>query len=75
MAIVVDVPFELLEKRATGRLSCPVCGEIYNTSISKPPKNERCDFHPETDLVQRADDTAEKIRCGLKLTTNRPSPD
>jgi adenylate kinase len=52
--IVVDQQ-ELLE-RITGRLTCPVCGTIYNI-YSKPPKNDRvCDFDG-TALVQRADDT------------------
>lgn len=65
--ILVDVPFDLLEKRATGRRSCPVCGEIYNI-YSKPPKQAgQCDFHPEAKLAQRADDTAEKI--GIRLNT------
>src|SRR3954468_1710862 len=35
-AILVDVPSDLLEKRATGRRSCPIGGEIYNI-YSKPP--------------------------------------
>ena len=27
-AVVIDIPREILEKRLTGRLMCPVCGEI-----------------------------------------------
>jgi adenylate kinase len=74
LAIVVDVPLELLEKRATGRLSCPVCGEIYNT-YSKPPKNDnKCDFHPHTELVQRMDDTAEKIKIRLETYNEQTKP-
>jgi adenylate kinase len=74
VAIVVDVPFRLLEKRATGRLSCPVCGEIYNTD-SKPPKNDKkCDFHPHTELVQRVDDTAEKIKIRLETYNEQTKP-
>jgi adenylate kinase len=74
IAVVVDVPFGLLEKRATGRLSCPVCGEIYNID-SKPPKNdEKCDFHPNTKLVQRADDTAEKIKIRLETYNEQTKP-
>ena len=46
---------ELLE-RITGRLSCPVCGTIYNI-YSKPPKNDRvCDIEGHA-LEQSADDT------------------
>jgi len=66
-AVLVDVPFDMLEMRATGRRSCPVCGEIYNVYF-KPPKVEGvCDLHPGTPLTHRADDTAEKIR--VRLTT------
>ena len=62
LAISVDVPFEILEKRVTGRRSCPICGEIYNIHF-KPPKNDNvCDAHPEAQLLQRADDTSEKIK-------------
>lgn len=74
VAIVVDVPFELLEKRATGRLSCPVCGEIYNI-YSKPPRNDKkCDFHAQIDLVQRVDDTAEKIKIRLETYNEQTKP-
>ncbi|MBA3513851.1 MAG: nucleoside monophosphate kinase [Pyrinomonadaceae bacterium] len=74
VAIVIDVPFELLEKRATGRLSCPVCGEIYNIR-TKPPKNDkRCDFHPDVELVQRVDDSAEKVKIRLETYSEQTKP-
>ncbi|CAN5688171.1 adenylate kinase [soil metagenome] len=74
VAIVIDVPPELLEKRATGRLSCPVCGEIYNTR-SKPPKNDmKCDLHPHVELVQRVDDTAEKVKIRLETYNEQTKP-
>ncbi|HEV2913553.1 MAG TPA: adenylate kinase [Pyrinomonadaceae bacterium] len=64
-AILVDVPFELLEKRMTGRRNCPVCNEIYNIYF-KPPKNDNvCDFHPEVQLNHRADDQPETIQARL----------
>jgi adenylate kinase len=64
-AIFVDVPFDILEKRTTGRRICPVCGEIYNIYFRPPQVDEVCDLHPAARLVQRADDTAEKIRVRL----------
>ncbi len=74
VAIVVDVPFELLEKRATGRRSCPICGELYNI-YSKPPKDdEKCDLHPHAKLVQRSDDTAEKIKIRLETYNGQTKP-
>ena len=64
-AILVDVPFDLLEKRMTGRRNCPVCNEIYNVYF-KPPKHDNvCDLHPEAQLNHRADDNAETIQSRL----------
>jgi len=61
VAVLVDVPHDTLEKRMTGRRSCPVCGEIYNVHF-RPPKTEgRCDLHPEARLVHRSDDNPETI--------------
>src|ERR671920_1842057 len=59
VAALVDVPFDILEKRVTGRRTCPVCGEIYNVHFKPPKSDEVCDFHPETKLVHRTDDNAE----------------
>jgi adenylate kinase len=74
LAIFVDVPFDELEKRATGRRTCPICGEIYNI-YSKPPKSDNvCDLHPETELTHRADDTAEKIKVRLSTYEQQTRP-
>ncbi len=73
-AILVNVPLENLEKRMTGRRSCPVCGEIYNVYL-KPPKNDNvCDFHPEAQLNHRADDTEEKVKIRLSTYQQQTKP-
>jgi len=73
-AVLVDVPYELLEQRAVGRRSCPVCGEIYNIYF-KPPQTEGvCDLHPETQLTHRADDTTEKIKVRLETYERETRP-
>jgi adenylate kinase len=64
-AVLVDVPFEILEKRVTGRRSCPVCGEIYNVYFKPPARDEVCDLHPDVRLGRRADDNAETIKARL----------
>ena len=74
IAIFVDVPFELLEKRATGRRTCPVCGEIYNIYFKPPAHDEVCDRHPEAKLTHRADDTSEKIRVRLETYEQQTRP-
>lgn len=73
-ATLVDVPFELLEQRATGRRSCPVCGEIYNVHFKPPQREGFCDLHPEAPLTHRADDTAEKIRVRLATYEEQTRP-
>ena len=73
-AILVDVPLELLEKRMTGRRTCPVCGEIYNTYF-KPPKSDNvCDLHPEAELTHRADDNTETVQARLKTFAEQTRP-
>jgi adenylate kinase len=73
-AILIDVPFEKLEERLTGRRSCPDCGEIYNLSF-KPPRVEGfCDLHPEVKLKHRADDTVEKVKVRLETYKENTKP-
>ena len=74
IAVLIDVPLELLEKRMTGRRSCPVCNEIYNIYF-KPPRNDNvCDLHPEVQLIQRADDNAETVHARLTTYEEQTRP-
>jgi adenylate kinase len=72
--VLIDVPYELLEKRMTGRRNCPICHEIYNIYF-KPPRNDNvCDLHPEAQLVQRADDNPETVRARLATYDEQTRP-
>jgi adenylate kinase len=73
-AILVDIPLDHLEKRMTGRRSCPVCGEIYNVYFKAPKFDNVCDFHPETPLAHRADDTEEKVKVRLATYNEQTKP-
>jgi len=73
-AILVDVPIENLEKRMTGRRSCPVCGEIYNIYYKSPKADNVCDFHTETQLNHRTDDTEEKVKVRLSTYEQQTKP-
>ena len=74
IAVLIDVPFELLEKRMTGRRSCPVCGEIYNIYFKPPRYDNVCDLHPEAQLTQRADDNSETVRKRLATYEEQTQP-
>ena len=73
-AVFVDVPFDVLHKRLTGRRTCPVCGEIYNVYFKPPRLDNRCDLHPEQELTFRADDAPEKIRVRLETYEGQTAP-
>lgn len=73
-SILIDVPLEHLEKRATGRRSCPICGEIYNLYFKPARVDNTCDRHPEAELIHRSDDTAEKVRVRLDTYNRETEP-
>ncbi|MER3426624.1 MAG: adenylate kinase [Pyrinomonas sp.] len=74
VAILIDVPFDVLEKRMTGRRTCPVCGEIYNIYFKPPKADEVCDRHPEVKLTHRTDDVPEKVRVRLETYEQQTRP-
>jgi adenylate kinase len=59
VAVSIQVEYNQLLRRITGRRNCPVCQSIYNVH-GKPPKRDGvCDVDGAA-LIQRADDT-EKV--------------
>jgi adenylate kinase len=67
------VPERKLLERITGRLTCPVCGTIYNI-YSEPPKAAGvCDREGAT-LAHRADDTEEVFRERMKTFEQQTAP-
>jgi len=74
VAVQIDVPGELLEQRMTGRRNCPVCGEIYNVYLKPPKFDNVCDFHPEAQLVHRADDNVETVKARLATYEKQTQP-
>ncbi|HLM55793.1 MAG TPA: adenylate kinase [Pyrinomonadaceae bacterium] len=74
LAVLVDVPSDVLVKRVTGRRDCPVCGEIYNVYFRPPKSDEVCDLHPDTPLRLRADDNEETIKTRLATYDGETRP-
>lgn len=72
--VQIEVPYDLLEKRMTGRRNCPVCNEIYNVYFKPPRHDNVCDFHPDTQLVHRADDNSETVRKRLATYEEQTRP-
>jgi adenylate kinase len=73
-AIEIDVPRDMLTRRMEGRRSCPICGEIYNIYFKPPKFDNVCDFHPEAQLLHRADDNAETVTARLTTYEQQTRP-
>jgi adenylate kinase len=71
VAVSIQVDYNQLLRRITGRRSCPTCGAIYNIYGRPPQKDGVCDVDGAT-LAQRADDTekvfTERMRAYEALT-------
>jgi adenylate kinase len=65
IVIRLDVDYNQLLLRITGRRSCPTCGRIYNVHFQPPRVNEVCDETHGTKLVARNDDRLEVIQPRL----------
>jgi len=74
IAILINVPPEVLEKRLTGRRTCPVCNETYNLYFRPPKSDSVCDFHPTAELRQRSDDSLDKVQVRLETYQRETEP-
>jgi|SRR5208283_1330846 len=72
-ALSVDVPFEDLMKRLTGRRTCKACGQMYNVYSSQSKKEGVCD-KCGGELFQRADDKEETIKKRLEVYNAQTAP-
>ncbi len=59
--VALDVPTDVIVERITGRRVCLACGHTYHVRYSPPPPSGRCGVCGG-EVVQRADDTEEKVR-------------
>jgi len=71
IAVSIQVDYNQLLRRITGRRNCPVCATIYNIYMNPPKRDGFCDVEGAA-LVQRADDTEavfkERMRAYAGLT-------
>jgi adenylate kinase len=61
IAVSIQVDYNQLLRRITGRRNCPVCQTIYNVFMNPPQRDGFCDVEGAA-LVQRADDTEEVFK-------------
>jgi adenylate kinase len=73
IVISLDVDYNHLLLRLTGRRSCPACGRIYNVHFQPPRSDEICDVEG-TKLVTRNDDRLEVIQPRLTAYQEQTRP-
>lgn len=73
LVIYLDVPYDTLVKRATGRLSCPNCARTFHKYFAKPMEENICDDCKST-LVSRVDDTEETFKVRYDSYLNKTKP-
>ena len=61
VAVSIQVNYNQLLRRITGRRNCPVCQTIYNVYVNPPKRDGFCDVEGAA-LIQREDDTEEVFK-------------
>jgi adenylate kinase len=74
IVIRLDVDYNQLLLRITGRRSCPTCGRIYNVHFQPPRFDDVCDEPHGTKLVARNDDRLEIIQPRLTAFQEQTRP-
>ena len=69
----IDVPFDAIIERMSGRRSHPASGRTYHTKFN-PPKVAGKDDVTGEDLVQRDDDKEETVKKRLDVYSNQTRP-
>ncbi|MGC9456768.1 MAG: adenylate kinase [Halothiobacillaceae bacterium] len=72
-AIYLEVPFEDLMKRLTGRLTCADCGACFNRHTHPPKEEGVCDLCGGQ-LIHRSDDNEETVGKRLKVFEAQTAP-
>jgi adenylate kinase len=71
--VLMDVDFDVLMKRLTGRRTCSTTGAVLNIYFSPPEELEAC-RKAGGELKQRADDNEATIRNRLQVYERQTAP-
>ncbi|MBI4858082.1 MAG: adenylate kinase [Acetobacterium sp.] len=72
-AINLEVPFDILIERVSGRRICPKCHATYHIKYSKPKVEGVCDLDG-TPLYQREDDKVETVQKRIQVYQDQTEP-
>jgi len=72
-AVLLDVDFDILLKRLTGRRTCADCGRVFNVYFFPPATEGVCDACGGQ-LAQRTDDNEQTITQRLRVFESQTAP-
>ena len=72
-AVLLDVDFDILLKRLTGRRTCSLTGKLLNIYFSSQEELDAC-TNAGGELIQRNDDNEETIKSRLDVYHQRTEP-
>lgn len=72
-AVLMDVDFDVLMKRLTGRRTCSRTGKLLNIHFSPQEEIDEC-LNAGGELVQREDDNEDTIRSRLEVYREHTAP-
>ncbi len=72
-AVLMDVNFDILMKRLTGRRTCSTTGALLNIYFSPKADLDAC-IEGGGELIQRADDNEDTIRNRLEVYQSQTAP-
>jgi adenylate kinase len=73
IAVSIQVGYNELLRRITGRRTCPVCGTIYNIYLHPPKVEGKCDLEGAS-LERRSDDTEEVFQERMRTYESLTAP-
>jgi adenylate kinase len=72
-AVLMDLDFDILVKRLTGRRTCSLTGKLLNVYFSSQEELDEC-TNAGGELVQREDDNEETIKNRLDVYNRQTAP-
>ncbi len=72
-SVLINVDFDILMQRLTGRLTCESCGAVFNIYTNPPTLESECDMCGGK-LHHRSDDNEETIGKRLKVYETQTQP-
>jgi len=71
--LLLEVPFDILVKRLSGRRICKNCGSVYNIYFSPPKVDGICD-KCGGELIQRKDDEESTVKKRIEVYLKETKP-